>query len=101
VADRPAGLQGHDHAYARSFKLNAGRRVGDNAQGTVYMISVSGSKMYDVTQRQEARMAKIIEKSQLYQIVSVEDGRLAVESYGADGSLVDAFQIAKEPTPRQ
>jgi hypothetical protein len=32
------GPQGHDHAYARNFKLNAGRRVGDNEQGTVYMI---------------------------------------------------------------
>lgn len=64
--DYATSLQGHDHAYARSLKLNPGRRVGDNEQGTVYMISVSGSKMYDVTQRQEGRMAKVVEKSQLY-----------------------------------
>jgi 3',5'-cyclic AMP phosphodiesterase CpdA len=88
-------LQGHDHAYARSFKLNAGRRVGDNEPGTVYMLSVSGSKMYAVTERQEGRMAKIIEGIQLYQVVTVEEGRLSVESFGADGQRVDSFQIAK------
>lgn len=88
-------LQGHDHAYARSYKLNAGRRVGDNEPGTVYMLSVSGSKMYAVTDRQEGRMAKIIEGMQLYQVVSVEEGRLTVRSFGADGQCVDSFQIAK------
>ena len=88
-------LQGHDHAYARSFKLNAGRRVGDNEPGTVYMISVSGSKMYEVTDRHEGLMAKIIEGSQFFQIVSVQDGCLAVDSYGADGQRLDAFQIVK------
>jgi hypothetical protein len=90
-------LQGHDHAYARSFKLNAGRRVGDNEPGTVYMLSVSGSKMYEVTDRHEGLMAKIVEGIQLYQVVSVEHGRLSVESFGADGQRVDAFQIAKAP----
>ena len=88
-------LQGHDHAYARSFKLNAGRRVGDTKPGTVYILSVSGSKMYDVTDRHEGLMAKIVEQAQLYQIVSVKTARLSVESFGADGQLVDAFQIAK------
>jgi hypothetical protein len=88
-------LQGHDHAYARSFKLNAGRRVADNEPGTVYMLSVSGSKMYEVTERHEDLMAKIVEGIQLYQVVSVEHGRLNVESFGADGERVDAFQIAK------
>jgi 3',5'-cyclic AMP phosphodiesterase CpdA len=89
-------LQGHDHAYARSFKLNAGRRVGDNEPGTVYMLSVSGSKMYEVTERHEGLMAKIVEGKQLYQVVSVENGRLGVESFGADGQRVDAFQITKQ-----
>jgi hypothetical protein len=94
-------LQGHDHAYARSFKLHAGLRVGDNEPGTVYMMSVSGSKMYAVTDRQEGRMAKIVEGIQLYQVVSVEDGRLTVDSFGADGQRVDSFEIAKALAPRR
>jgi acid phosphatase type 7 len=93
-------LQGHDHSYARSFKLNAGRRVNDNEAGTVYVISVSGSKMYDVTNRHEGLMAKVLQGSQLYQIVSVEDGRLTLESFGADGERVDSFHIAKAPATR-
>ena len=93
-------LQGHDHAYARTFRLNAGRRVGDHEPGTVYMISVSGSKMYVVTERHEGLMAKIIEGIQMYHVVSVEEGRLSVQSFGADGECVDSFQIVKAFTSR-
>jgi len=40
-------LQGHDHLYARSKKLAGGNIVAADAPGTIYMISVSGPKMYE------------------------------------------------------
>ena len=36
-------LQGHDHAYLRSYPMRAGRRVDATAAGTVYVVSVSGA----------------------------------------------------------
>ncbi len=41
-------LQGHDHIYARSLPLKAGRPAGQGERGTVYVISNSGAKTYDI-----------------------------------------------------
>ncbi len=51
-------LTGHDHAYARSHKLKAGEIVDENKQGTVYIVSVSGPKMYSVNSNYEHLMVK-------------------------------------------
>jgi hypothetical protein len=61
-------LQGHDHLYARSLKLAGGKVVSPDAPGTVYMISVSGPKMYEVDHRFEPLMAKVISHTQMFQL---------------------------------
>ena len=42
-------LQGHDHTYARTHKLAAGKVVSPSQSGTIYAISVSGPKMYEIS----------------------------------------------------
>jgi Calcineurin-like phosphoesterase len=90
-------LQGHDHAYGRTHKVFGGRVADPQAPGTVYAVSVSGSKAYAVATRWAPLMARLREGSQLYQVVSVAGDRLSYESRGADGTAVDAFELIKTP----
>lgn len=92
-------LQGHDHAYGRTHKVHGGRLADPRAPGTIYVTSVSGSKMYGITSRQDPRMARLRENSQLYQVVSVAGDRLSFESRAADGTLVDAFELVRSAGP--
>lgn len=76
-------LTGHDHTYARS-----------GLQGrTVYVTSVSGSKMYELDRK--PWMKRAAEQTQLYQVVSVDGDRLSFETRTATGSLYDAFELRK------
>ncbi len=88
-------LQGHDHVYARSYKIRGGRRVADDQPGTVYVVSVSGPKMYASNRLHEALMARMSEQVQLYQIISLEEQRLRFESWSITGELNDAFDMQK------
>ena len=88
-------LQGHDHAYGRTHKVQGGRLADPRAPGTIYVTSVSGSKMYGITSRQDPRMARLREGEQLYQVVSVAGDRLSFESRAVDGTLVDGFELVR------
>lgn len=91
-------LQGHDHAYARSTlmvgdqNVTAGTAARDEA-GTVYVVSVSGPKMYEIGRRDF--MARAGEDTQLYQIVHVDRDELRYEARTAVGRLYDAFTLKK------
>lgn len=41
-------LQGHDHSYARSFRIKNGIRIQNNQMGTTYITSISGPKSYGI-----------------------------------------------------
>ena len=88
-------LQGHDHAYARTFKVAGEKQVGPNEAGTVYTIAVSGSKMYTVTKPRPEIMALVKENLQTFQVIGVEPGVLTYESHTADGKLLDRFELRK------
>lgn len=88
-------LTGHDHAYARSYKLRNGEKVPWHGKGTVYVVSVSGSKMYSVNTTYNDIMAKIGGNIQLFQIISVEGEVLIYKSYTVTGSLYDSFELSK------
>jgi 3',5'-cyclic AMP phosphodiesterase CpdA len=97
-------LTGHDHSYARtgdvrgrggSLNAPAGyNQAYDPAIGTVYVVSVSGPKMYGVTHDFAARTA---EDTQLYQVVRVGLETLEYEARTATGRLYDAFTLRKRP----
>jgi len=96
-------LQGHDHTYTRGRvqpyeqNLLSGQNVKD-ATGTVYVVSVSGAKMYNVKpgwEQYEALRDRVGVNKQLFQVISIDDNKLFYKSYTADGELFDAFDLVK------
>ena len=113
-------LQGHNHTYGRTkfqvpkadsfakdFPLRdqesqitvgdeneaTGVQVIDKDAGTVYVVSVSGPKMYNNTDY--AFMKRVAEDTQLYQIIHIEKDQLRFEARTAIGELYDAFELHK------
>jgi hypothetical protein len=88
-------LQGHDHGYGRGMVSNvpSGAAVRDAQWGTVYVVSVSGPKMYDVSN--ESWMQRKARNTQLFQVISIEGDKLKYEAYTASGDLYDAFDLVK------
>lgn len=85
-------LTGHDHSYGRT-NLITGAGVRAGKAGTVYVVSVSGPKMYNVTPRPE--MVRMAEDTQLFQIIRIDGDRLSFEARTARGVLYDAFDLHK------
>jgi 3',5'-cyclic AMP phosphodiesterase CpdA len=103
-------LQGHDHTYARGRSVAAGPSVrnvptGVNtrsaAGGPVYVVSVSGAKMYQATpdgwDRFGARIDRTAENTQLFQVIRIAGDTLTYEARTATGALYDAFDLVREP----
>ena len=88
-------LQGHDHSYARTYKIAGGKIVDLAAPGVIYATSVSGSKMYKTHQANRELMAKIIEQKQFFQVIQVAPDRLEYKAYSADGAVADQFELRK------
>lgn len=109
-------LTGHDHTYGRTgFEVPsvltvevAGQdvAVGDkpeinlptgvqaiDAAGTVYVVSVSGPKMYEHSRMEF--MQRIAEDTQLYQVITIDGDSLRFEAKTAIGELYDAFELHK------
>ena len=98
-------LTGHDHTYARSGDVSKSGRdmnvptgyqqVYDPEIGTVYVVSVSGPKMYAISNVDFA--VRTAEDTQLYQIIDVDGDELRFNAYTATGKLYDAFTLKKRP----
>ena len=86
-------LQGHDHTYGRGTNVSKGKTVWEAGKGTMYVVSVSGPKMYDLTE--EEWYSKAAENTQLFQIITVGMDTLNYESRTATGDLYDAFHLVK------
>ena len=97
-------LNGHDHTYARTGALSAEELEVENVPagyqqaydpevGTVYVVSVSGPKMYPIEKGTYAK--RVAENTQLYQVIEVHDSELYFKAYTATGELYDAFTLQK------
>ncbi|QDU81640.1 Calcineurin-like phosphoesterase [Polystyrenella longa] len=100
-------LQGHDHTYSRTKLMKAGdyeptalaenQPSGEKGQkdetGTMYVVSVSGPKMYDLGRQPFMRRAA--EDTQLYQIITVDGDKLKYEARTAIGEKYDGFTLQK------
>lgn len=86
-------LTGHDHTYGRTNVLS-GMNTRTGRAGTVYVVSVSGPKMYKLDPKTSA-MARTAEQTQLFQVIRVDGDRLRYESRTARGELYDAFDLVK------
>lgn len=89
-------LQGHDHVYARTAKMNNGKIVGQKEKGTVYITSNSGSDEYTPKSVNTKFAVKIGNKTQLFQVVSIQKNRITVQSLTVTGALYDSFEIVKK-----
>ena len=97
-------LQGHDHSYARGMVTNVseGTKAMSEKADTVFVVSVSGPKMYDTTTKNwddnGAEVKKASKDTQHYQMVTVDGNKLSYEARTATGELYDAFDINKTPS---
>ena len=103
-------LQGHDHSYGRTARVRhshsdgvvhdrevdnvpTGVRARSEESGTVYVVSVSGPKMYGLAASEI--FDRTAENKQLYQVVSVDRDALRFSAYTATGRLFDRFTLEK------
>lgn len=111
-------LQGHDHTYGRTglvqhhhdasdkhhdagdkhhvhpkqVNVPTGRKARGKG-GTVYVVSVSGPKMYRLGQTEIFQ--KQAEFKQLYQIISIDGDTLSYSARTAKGTVFDEFKLKK------
>ena len=64
-------------------------------QGPVYVVSVTGSKMYGLNDRADTQPVRAAENTELYQLIDVEADRLSFRAFTATGQLYDAFTLAR------
>ena len=87
-------LQGHDHTYARGQNLVTDTSPYEQEAGTVYVVSISGTKMYSLTD--QLWMTRSAENTQLYQVINVFEDHLVYRSFTANGEVYDAFKLIKK-----
>ncbi|GAB3979988.1 purple acid phosphatase family protein [Plantactinospora veratri] len=91
-------LQGHDHTYGRG-SVTSSRRSLTVHDSTVYAVSVSGGKMYDVDGSvwtdNNADIMSQAEDKQLYQLIDVTGDSIRYEARYANGQHHDGVVIRK------
>lgn len=86
-------LQGHDHTYGRGTNLPIGKSEKNSLDGPIYVVSVSGPKMYMLGL--DNWMQRGASNTQLYQIIHIDGDLLRFEAYTVDNKLYDAFELKK------
>lgn len=90
-------LQGHDHTYGRGLNMPIGTPR-KNPDGPIYVVSVSGPKMYDIGLQDW--MDRAGSDLQLYQLITIDNNTLSYKAYEATGELYDAFELSKKKSGR-
>lgn len=92
-------LQGHDHAYLRTYPLRSNQRVDSSAEGTTYVVSVSGEKFVDQAARDYGAVG--FTNVATYQTIDVDVGqrRLTYRAWDIEGRERDALVIEKRGEP--
>ncbi|MCR9244692.1 MAG: metallophosphoesterase family protein [bacterium] len=102
--DGAAGQEEHEHADAPGDgaveNVPVGVRARSDESGTVYVVSVSGPKMYPLASN--PLFVRAAQNKQLYQILTVEHDELRFAAYTAVGELFDSFVLKKvEGSPNE
>ena len=88
-------LQGHDHAYLRTYPMKDQKKVETTAEGTVYIVSVSGTKFYEQDPREYIEFGMTNVSTFQVLDIQISGNRLVYRSYDADGKLRDNLIIEK------
>jgi acid phosphatase type 7 len=88
-------MQGHDHGYLRTYPMYDEKRADSPEDGTIYIVSVSGTKFYEVGDFDYSEFS--MSNVSTYQVLDIEiDGnKLHYKSYDIEGELRDEFIIEK------
>lgn len=90
-------LQGHDHSYTRGNLAEHATDDADTQTGPVYVVAVTGPKMYEVGQDtwtdHGAQIREQRSETATYQAVSVGGDTLEYEARTVEGRVVDSFTI--------
>jgi hypothetical protein len=88
-------LQGHDHAYLRTYPMRGGRPVASGSEGTIYVVSVAGDKYYDQNTRDYIEVG--LTGTSTYQTIEIDDveNRLTYRAWNDAGEVVDHLVITK------
>ena len=88
-------LQGHDHAYLRTYPMHTDKPVHSPKEGTIYVVSVSGTKMYDQDNRDYIAFG--MTNVATYQVLDIRliGDSLVYRAYDIDGNLRDTITINK------
>ena len=91
-------LQGHDHAYMRTYPMRGHCRVSDGKPGTTYVVSVAGDKFCDQAPRDYIEVG--FTQTSTYQTIEIDDHAncLTYRSWTDAGEVADRLVITK-PTP--
>ncbi|MDT0268494.1 metallophosphoesterase family protein [Streptomyces sp. DSM 44915] len=93
-------LQGHDHSYGRGNLLDRRTDDPDVTTGPVYVVSVTGPKMYEPSPADwaaaEAEPRVQLGDTQTYQVVDVTADSLSYRASTQDGTVVDSFTIERD-----
>ncbi|WP_025763988.1 purple acid phosphatase family protein [Dyadobacter tibetensis] len=86
-------LQGHDHTYGRGINMPEGQSR-KKPDGPIYVVSVSGPKMYDIGLQNW--MDRAASNTQLYQIITVDNDALSYKAFTVTDDLYDHFELKKD-----
>jgi hypothetical protein len=88
-------LQGHDHAYLRTYPMKGDKRAKNSKEGTIYIVSVSGIKYYTQDPRHYTEFG--MTNVSTYQVLDIQisGDRMIYRAYDQDGRLRDEFVIEK------
>jgi acid phosphatase type 7 len=88
-------LQGHDHAYLRTYPMRGDTPRATASEGTIYVVSVAGDKFYDQIQREYIEVG--LTGTPTYQTIEIDDfeNRLTYRSWTDTGEIADRLIITK------
>lgn len=88
-------LQGHDHAYLRTFPMKGDKRTDSPEKGTIYIVSVSGTKHYDQDARDYTEFG--MTNVSTYQVldVRIDGNQMIYRAFDIEGRLRDELIIKK------
>lgn len=87
-------LQGHDHAYLRTHPMRGGTNTAAT-NGTVYVVSVSGTKFYPQAAHPYTQVGFTNVATWQVLDLQISGHRLHYRAYDIDGSVRDQFVIEK------
>jgi len=88
-------LNGHDHAYLRTYPMKGEERQLSPADGTIYIVSVSGTKFYDQAEHDYTEFGMTrVSTFQVFDI-QISGDRLVYRAYDLEEELRDDFVIER------